>query len=556
MLRLVIGLGLLPLLIPSAQAAPGDGPSWVLPPGSESAVRKAFDGKSIQGWTFHGAEIRRDHVGLAFCRPCAAPPRGNHVEVRLTHESAAKDAVATAGTVVTGAAPDALKAGVKERLVASGVELPWSHMKPAPAPVAIEKPTEVEGEPREDDGEQVVQLGEQVEHLIARGDRLLARERLLTAKLSELQSEAARADWAALHAMVGETEKAREMAKTLLETRAGPVVRVLLEEPVNVASVLAERPKGERCSLTQAGRILRRLERFDEAKELLNLLTEEEPSCLRAVIELALIHVHFQDGPATLKTIERGLSETPNEHQLMMMKVSAYRLLGRHEDAVRTMEEIVRGEDRQAGNLGMLLAMYLRGQDTERAIESWKAWYATHPDDVVAPFMVGVLLHYGNEFEESNRWLVPLKDRLHDEPRIFVYRAMNAFNLGDRDTARELLDAAALLPVVDPDVYYCRAEITRDTERQLAIDDLGRYLALTDGTPHASIEKQARVKLMYDELLVCHEENHDRCSGPWEHPRKAWWQLPKGMGLIGTSLLLFGLAVIVMRRRGAGDATS
>jgi tetratricopeptide (TPR) repeat protein len=556
MLRLVIGLGLLPFLLPSAQAAPGDGPSWVLPPGSESAIRKAFDGKSIQGWTFDGAEIRSDHVGLAFCRPCGTPPKGTFVEVRLTHESAAAGVAVSTGTAVTGDAPSSLKDGVMKRLKASRLTLPWSQMKPAPAPVEIEKATEVEGEPREDDGEKIVQLGEQVEHLIARGDRDIARDHLLAAELSDIQSDAARADWAALHAMVGEVEKAKEMAKTLSKTRAGPVVRVLLEQPIDAASILGERPKGERCSLTQAGRILRRLGRFDEAKKLLGLLTQEEPGCLRAVIELSLIHVHFQDGPATLKTIERGLAETPDEHQLMMMKVSAYRLLGRHGDAVRTMEEIVRGEDRQAGNLGMLLAMYLRGQDTERAIESWKAWYVDHPDDVVAPFMVGVLLHYGNEFEESDRWLVPLIDRLHDEPRLFVYRAMNAFNLGDRSTARKLLDAAALLPVVDPDVYYCRAEITRDTERPLAIEDLGRYLALTDGTPHASLEKQARVKLMYEELLVCHQENHDRCSGPWEHPRKAWWQLPKGMGLIGTSLLLIGLAVFMIRRRKAGGSPS
>lgn len=461
------------------------------------------------------------------------------------------------GTAVIGEkAPEPLVAGVAKRLTGARTKLPWSQVKPGPAPAKIEKPTEVEGEPREDDGEKVVQLGEQVEHLIARGDRDIARERLLGTTLKDIQSAAARADWAALHAMVGENEKAQAMAKELLETRAGPVVRVLLEQPVDAASILAERPQGEKCSLTQAGRILRRLERFDEAKALLGLLIEQEPKCLRAVIELALIHVHFQEGEATLKTIERGLAETPDEHQLMMMKVSAYRLLGRHEDAVRTMEEIVRGEHRQAGNLGMLLAMYLRGQDTERAIEEWKAWYKKHPDDVVAPFMVGVLLHYGNEFEESNRWLMPLKDRLHDEPRIFVYRAMNAFNMGDREKARELLDAAALLPVVDPDVYYCRAEITRDTERQLAIDDLGRYLALTDGTPHASIEKQARVRVMYDELLVCHEENHERCSGPWEHPRKAWWQLPKGIGLITTTVLVLGAAVFFFRRRQSGEAAS
>jgi MYXO-CTERM domain-containing protein len=214
------------------------------------------------------------------------------------------------------------------------------------------------------------------------------------------------------------------------------------------------------------------------------------------------------------------------------------------------MENIVRGEHRQAGNLGMLLAMYLRGQETERAIETWKAWHVDHPNDVVAPFMVGVLLHYGNHFEESNRWLEPLEDRLHDEPRIFVYRAMNAFNLGDRTTARTLLDAAALLPVVDPDVYYCRAEITRDTERELAIEDLGRYLALTEGTPHASVEKQARVRDMYEELLVCHRENHAHCAGPWEHPRKAWWETPKAAGLMGLAgLLIVGLALRRRRRR-------
>ena len=61
---------------------------------------------------------------------------------------------------------------------------------------------------------------------------------------------------------------------------------------------------------------------------------------------------------------------------------------------------------------------------------------------------------------------------------------------------------------------------------------------------------------MYDELLVCHEENHERCSGPWEHPRKAWWQLPKGIGLITTTVLVLGAAVFFFRRRQSGEAAS
>jgi tetratricopeptide (TPR) repeat protein len=521
--------------------------SWVLPPGSEAEVRKAFDGQTLQGWRYDGAEIRSDHVVLSFRKG------DGKAEARLVHGSTVTGSGAGQGTVVTGDGAPALRRAITKRLVKAGARLPWQKVVPSPPPAKIEKATEVEGERREDDGEAIVTLGDQIEHLIARGDLDIAKKRLAEAKIDDIRSEAARADWAALHAMVGEVERAKEMARALSGTRAGPVVRVLLEQPVDTASILASREPGERCSLTQAGRILRRLERYDEAKALLSTLSTEEPDCLRAVLELALIHVHFQDGPATMATLEAGLAKRPGDHQLMMMKVSALRLLGRHAEAVAVMEDIVRSDQRQAGNLGMLLAMYLRGQETERAIETWKAWYADHPDDVVAPFMVGVLLHYGNAFEESNRWLVPLEDRLHDEPRIFVYRAMNAFNLGDRTTARRLLDAAALLPVVDPDVYYCRAEITRDTERELAIEDLGRYLALTEGTPHASVEKQARVRDMYDELLVCHRENHAKCAGPWEHPRKAWWETPKGAGLVGLAgLLLIGFVARRRRRSGHG----
>ena len=61
--------------------------------------------------------------------------------------------------------------------------------------------------------------------------------------------------------------------------------------------------------------------------------------------------------------------------------------------------------------------------------------------------MIGVLLHYGNDFEESTRWLQPLMGRLEGEPRLFVYIAMNAFNLGDKPTARRLLDEGAQLDV-------------------------------------------------------------------------------------------------------------
>ena len=104
------------IALPVALAAQApEGKSWVLPPGSESAVARAFDGQTLRGWTFDGAEIRRDHVGLAFWK---GPMNGKKwVEVRLVHPSA--------GAEVVGEAPEALKRAVTQRLSASGTTLPW-----------------------------------------------------------------------------------------------------------------------------------------------------------------------------------------------------------------------------------------------------------------------------------------------------------------------------------------------------------------------------------------------------------------------------------------------
>ncbi len=158
-------------------------------------------------------------------------------------------------------------------------------------------------------------------------------------------------------------------------------------------------------------------------------------------------------------------------------------------------------------------------------------------------------LHYGNDFEESNRWLQPLNGRLEGEPRLFVYQAMNAFNLGDAATARRLLDEGAALAVVDPDIYYCRAEITRDTERELARADLKRYLALTEGTPHANAKKQARVRDMLAHLEACIADGTPKCGGPWEHPRRRYGELMDTVVWPLLATLVLGLIGVIWWRR-------
>ncbi|MDP6946289.1 MAG: hypothetical protein QF464_19225, partial [Myxococcota bacterium] len=140
------------------------------------------------------------------------------------------------------------------------------------------------------------------------------------------------------------------------------------------------------------------------------------------------------------------------------------------------------------------------------------------------------------------------------EPRLYVYRAMNAFNLEDTATARALLEEGIKLQIVDPDVFYCRAEITRDTERDLALSDLERYLTLTGRSQFENPRKRQRVVVMRDALVACKAAGTAVCEGPWEHPRSALQGFFKRnerlLYDLLALLLVLGAALVWRRRRG------
>ena len=71
----------------------------------------------------------------------------------------------------------------------------------------------------------------------------------------------------------------------------------------------------------------------------------------------------------------------------------------------------------------------------------------------------------------------------------------------------------------DPDVFYCRAEILRDTRRQQARTDLARYDAMSKGSHMSNPEKNARVGQMIKDLDGCLKTNPAVCESLWEHPR-------------------------------------
>lgn len=141
------------------------------------------------------------------------------------------------------------------------------------------------------------------------------------------------------------------------------------------------------------------------------------------------------------------------------------------------------------------------------------------PKDVLAQFLLGIIAHYENRFEESNALLIPIEAQVGHQSRFHIYRAMNDFNLGKVDEALARLNEAAERPLPDPDVFYCRAEILRDTNRQQALEDLKRYRVNPEGVTLSNPDKELRVDRMLRDLAACIADGRPKCESEWEHPR-------------------------------------
>ena len=524
------------LSAPAAPSAPRAATTYIVPPGGEVGVKRALaaGGELPDGWRVEGIETRKVRVFVRFVRADAT------AELVLDHPSAASSAARRAGAVAIdlAGAPRALADAVVARLAADPGAVRWQEHEEArsgdpdaaaPKPGPVETPAAGPGdEPAGGVADALFALGRQVEHLVARGDLDEARRLVRALDVESLTPGASVGELAVLYMVVGDAVRAQQLAKRTLGTPAAHLGRVVLEPELDAATLIDGLDADAACRLTQAAVPLRRLGRPEQAEALLRAIATQHPACLAAVTGLALSLIGGRRGDEALAVTAPALEAHPDDPEVLMVHSSALRLVRRLTDAIDIVERLVRSPDRRPGNLGMLLAMYLREGELGARTERWKEVAAREPDDLVAPFMIGVLLHYGNHFRASNAWLVPLHDRLAGEPRLYVYRAMNEFNLGRGGEARRMLDHAAGLPVVDPDVYYCRAEITRDTERDLAVADLERYLSLTDGTPHASDAKQARVHEMLDELRQCVSDGTPHCGGPWEHPRRPTWKMGWG----------------------------
>ena len=541
---------------------------WVIPNGKEAAIRRALEPANARGWLLlQEALVDRDRVIVHFGPKRDGEPR---LSVTLVHPSMAdKEAVKLAHVAILKVPGPALEADVAvlaKRLKAAGQALAvWQFIEPEP-----EEPPEARPAVEQPEAEQKAQAQvatrtmEAVQAAFARGNDDEVRAALKTLDAPSIRDGGVRLEMALTYARLGDEERVRAISRTFPEDAAlgeqalfGPALRAELPS----AAVLFEgKSDDEICVLHRIGDILAQVGRTGPAEALFGAILERVPGCARAAEIWGLMILEQRQGDRAIMILERHQLTNPSDIRLTLALSHAYRMTGELEEAIRlfhtTAEALAFDEQNQY--LGQLLALYLTSSTVEQWVDHWREVLEWKPDHVTGRFLLGACLHYLDAFEESNVHLEKLVGVIDHEPRLYVYQAMNHFNLGDTVKARAFLEEGIALKKVDPDVYYCRAEITRDTERDLALSDLERYLVLTARSQYENPDKRKRVEDMRDALRACLADGTAVCEGPWEHPRSRIIGFIKrnestliGLGALACLLLL---VAFVRRRRARATA--
>ena len=561
-------------------------PAWasaehVIGPGQERRVERTLAG-AAKGRVLQGVSLDRATVVVRYGRRSDGETT---FAVTLVHPSTLPTATVVRGVAVSpepGPADEAVLTAFVAALKAGGDApvVQWTRLEedvvaegdaPGPPPGHEEGPEEEDPEeedPAEEAPEEEASAADRdsgpsaddpawtqaitrAEHLTERGDHKAARQVLATVAARAGDDPWRLVDLAAVYVQLGDVDRARALVGPTLRGPAGWLARALTDDLPSDSEVVAALSEDDPCGAAETARILTRIGRKDRAMSLLKA-TVAAGRCPRAVEAAGQLLLDARRQDDALAFLRAHRPTDPPDPGVETMIGHTLRNLGHYEESIAILEPLVRADPvAQSRLLAPLLTMYLWLGEGYPPLDDWRSRAQADPDDVVTTFLLGAVLHYRGEYEESLRWMDSLVGRLDDVPRVYIYRGMNRLNLGDPAGARELLDQATLLPYVDPDVYFCRAEVERDRDRELAIADLERFLTLKRKLTYSYGFKLFRVEQMLASLKRCLADGTVECPGPFEHPRdrfvnRFWQRL--GMALAAALLLSAGIALWRRRR--------
>ncbi len=513
---------------PAGAVAQGSGNStepttaWVLPPGQEAGVRQALDFslRAPDGALLPLASISLDRTEVH----AAWEREKRSIVVRLVHPSVAPAGAVASGEVAVVPAPGTPRWAVEQ--VAGHLReqtgfVRWAH--PAAA-----RQEGVDAKRVVDQGENWAGQFDQIEQMLRRGDEDEAR-RAVRGVLDRIDHGEHAPSWArvslaALLMRLGQVQAGKRLARTALGSDVDMWARAVLgtlPSPPEVVDGLKSP-----CDARFVARILASLGRLDQAIALQRHVAAVAPECKEVTQSLIRQLLRNGDTAAARSILGEPAGEKLGNSGRALLEVEILKAEDHIRAAARLLERVLRDHpDAIRSWAGHLVALYSWGGMTRQDVSRWKSLLGKRDDHGISAFLLGVAEHYRGQYRASLAHLDPLA---HDEtwrevPRLYVYRAMDLFNLGEDARALALLDEAAKLPQVDPDVYYCRAEVLRDRDRRQALEDFRHYLALSNRPEETHLEAQrrklARVAAAMRRLQWCVQHEVEVCEGPFEHPR-------------------------------------
>jgi tetratricopeptide (TPR) repeat protein len=527
--------------------------AWVLEPSAERAVRDALrvsdplpDGATLS------ASISGDRV-VVRVGPADAPA----LQITLVRaEDGPADAPRAAGAALLrepGPAPDALVEAILARLREAPAPIVWAAAPPPPT-IPAPDPTPA---PRDRDAADAIASAR---HAMRIGDDAAAAQRLRA--IEAAPSTASQLEVALLWRQLGHADEARRALGDISGWPASEraAAQVVLDGPEGSADPVAQATPETACAYVSVVDALQLLGRADRASAAARALRTLDPACKLAwEYELQALVVHRNIDEA-VKVADEALGRFGDDPNIAAAAATAFQSAGQLAKAVPLLERAGRARLGEAGALTPLLGAMVRDVPNRAGYRvELEGRVAKAPDDIVARFLLGVIRHYENDFEGSQQLLTPLDGVLTREDRLEVYLAMNDFNLGRREPALARLRKASTRPTPDPDIYYCLAEIERDTDRETARDNLDRYASLSAGDALSNPGKEERIVRLQALLRECIADGRAECEGEWEHPRfrhqgKGDWL--RTAGVVGTGLAVLLLGWLLWRRRRASAGSS
>lgn len=396
-------------------------------PGAEALFREAV-ARLPGGWTATAVTVRSSHVRID-----VSGPGGTPADLYLVHPDEAERPVARTTLFAVEAGrrppPPEVVAAISSGLLAAETSFAW--VRTAVTPI----------------------------HRMNR-PRLDLPEALMGARKAALR-----------HLAAGRAREALAIARRLA-AHGSPDARA-------AAAALAGAAQDERCGRVEAMEALLLDGEDPRALGTLPARRRCEPRCVRLFrMKLAAA---MDDEDALDRAADRALSARPEDPDVLFLWGTYYYERSRLDEAVAVWDRLAAKDPAYPTFLGQYgTAMLVSGRLETEAIERLlgRAW--TDPEDWLAAYLAGLGLYYKQAYQA----VIPLLSRAVEavpETRARMYLAMAHFFAGDTATAHAAMEQLEPEAWQEPDVYYCRSLIYRETDLARAIREMERFLEVFEG---------------------------------------------------------------------------